>query len=85
MNDGCVEIFCGNGRGKTSMALGKSIRSCSRGNSVVIIQFLKGRETGELNYLNNMNLDIKLRNPISFMRNWMSRNRRSREKIDAMD
>ena len=42
------------------MALGKSIRSCSRGNSVVIIQFLKGRETGELNYLNNMNLDIKL-------------------------
>ena len=60
MNDGCVEIFCGNGRGKTSMALGKSIRSCSRGNSVVIIQFLKGRETGELNYLNNMNLDIKL-------------------------
>ncbi len=42
------------------MALGKSIRSRSRGNSVVIIQFLKGRETGELNYLNNMNLDIKL-------------------------
>ena len=60
MNKGCVEIFCGNGRGKTSMALGKSIRSCSRGNSVVIIQFLKGKETVELNYLNNMNLEIKL-------------------------
>ena len=60
MNEGCVEIFCGNGQGKTSMALGKSIRACSRGNSVVIIQFLKGRETEELNYLNNMNLDIKL-------------------------
>ncbi len=42
------------------MALGKSIRSCSRGNSVVIIQFLKGKETVELNYLNNMNLEIKL-------------------------
>lgn len=42
------------------MALGKSIRSCSRGNSVVIIQFLKGRETGELSYLSNMNMDIKL-------------------------
>lgn len=60
MYEGCVEIFCGNGRGKTSMALGKSIRSCSRGNSVVIIQFLKGRETGELSYLSNMNMDIKL-------------------------
>jgi len=45
MNEGYVEIFCGNGQGKTSMALGKSIRACSRGNSVVIIQFLKGRET----------------------------------------
>ncbi len=60
MNKGCVEIFCGNGRGKTSMALGKSIRSCSRGDSAVIIQFLKGKETGELGYLNNMNLEIKL-------------------------
>ncbi len=60
MNKGCVEVFCGSGRGKTSMALGKSIRACSRGDSVVIIQFLKGRETGELNYLSHMNLDIKL-------------------------
>ena len=42
------------------MALGKSIRACAHGSSVVIVQFLKGRETGELSYLSNLNLDIKL-------------------------
>lgn len=55
-----VEIICGSGRGKTSLALGKSIHACSRGSSVVIVQFLKGRETGELNHLRNVDLDIKL-------------------------
>ncbi|MCI8731014.1 MAG: cob(I)yrinic acid a,c-diamide adenosyltransferase [Lachnospiraceae bacterium] len=60
MNKECVEIICGSGRGKTTMALGKSIRACAHGSSVVIVQFLKGRETGELSYLSNLNLDIKL-------------------------
>lgn len=59
MNKVCVEIICGNGRGKTTLALGKSIRACAQGKSVVIVQFLKGRETGELSYLSNLDLDIK--------------------------
>ena len=60
MYEGCVEIFCGNGRGKTSMALGKSIRSCSRGNSVVIIQFLRGKGLTEDDYARRLEPEIKL-------------------------
>lgn len=60
MNNEYVEIICGSGRGKTTLALGKSIRACAQGSSVVIVQFLKGRDKGELGYLGNLSLDIKL-------------------------
>ena len=45
---GIACIFTGNGKGKTTSAIGMAMRFVGYGKKVVIIQFLKGRETGEL-------------------------------------
>ena len=39
-----TEVYCGNGRGKTTLAIGQALRASSQGKSVIIIQFLKGKE-----------------------------------------
>ena len=42
-----TEVYCGNGRGKTTLAIGQALRASSQGKSVIIIQFLKGNERRE--------------------------------------
>lgn len=39
-----VQVFYGAGKGKTSAAVGQCIRAASLGQSVIIIQFLKGKD-----------------------------------------
>ena len=46
---GLIHIYCGDGKGKTTAALGLSLRAAGRGMQVCIVQFLKSTETGELN------------------------------------
>ena len=48
---GLIHIYCGDGKGKTTAALGLSLRAAGRGMRVCIVQFLKSTETGELNIL----------------------------------
>ena len=56
-----TEVYCGNGIGKTTLAIGQSLRACGQGKSVIIIQFLKGRERRELDFLEELdNMDIKI-------------------------
>jgi cob(I)alamin adenosyltransferase len=56
-----TEVYCGNGRGKTTLAIGQSLRASAQGKSVIIIQFLKGKERRELDFLEEIeNLDIKI-------------------------
>jgi cob(I)alamin adenosyltransferase len=45
---GIVCVFTGEGKGKTSAAFGMALRFLGYGKKVVVIQFLKGRKTGEL-------------------------------------
>lgn len=49
-----VHIYCGDGKGKTTAAIGLSVRSCGRGWPVVLSQFLKGSTSGELNVLRTL-------------------------------
>lgn len=60
MKKGLIEVYCGTGKGKTSLAIGQSLKACASGKSVIIIQFLKGSEKSELDYLETADMDIKL-------------------------
>jgi cob(I)alamin adenosyltransferase len=43
-----IHIYTGDGKGKTTAAMGLAIRAAGRDKKVVIVQFLKGTDTGEL-------------------------------------
>lgn len=45
---GLIHIYTGDGKGKTTAALGLALRAAGRGRRVVIVQFLKGRDSGEI-------------------------------------
>ena len=44
---GLVHIYTGNGKGKTTAAIGLGLRAWGRGKKVLMVQFLKGMESGE--------------------------------------
>lgn len=58
---GLVHIYTGNGKGKTTAAIGLGIRAYGRGFKVLMVQFLKGAETGELAVINELGPRFKLR------------------------
>jgi cob(I)alamin adenosyltransferase len=45
---GYVQVYTGNGKGKTTAALGLALRAAGHGLRTYIAQFLKGRPTGEI-------------------------------------
>ena len=45
---GLIHIYCGDGKGKTTAAVGLAVRCAGRGNKVLLVQFLKSRDSGEL-------------------------------------
>jgi cob(I)alamin adenosyltransferase len=45
---GIVMLFTGDGKGKTTAAVGAAVRAAGHGGRVLIIQFMKGRLYGEL-------------------------------------
>jgi cob(I)alamin adenosyltransferase len=54
MRQGLIHLYTGEGKGKTTAALGLLLRAHGRGLRVVLVQFLKGRDTGELHALNKL-------------------------------
>jgi cob(I)alamin adenosyltransferase len=48
LKKGLIQIYTGDGKGKTTAALGQGLRSCGRGLKVWMVQFLKSGDTGEL-------------------------------------
>lgn len=48
---GLIHIYCGDGKGKTTAAIGLSIRALGRDYQVIFLQFLKWQETGEISAL----------------------------------
>ena len=56
---GCIQVYTGNGKGKTTAALGLSLRGVCAGKKVFIGQFIKGMDYSELkaqNYLPNFTM-----------------------------
>lgn len=60
MKEGKLQIYCGNGKGKTTAAIGQAIREASKGCSVFIVQFLKGKQEEEISFIKRLEPEIKL-------------------------
>ncbi len=53
-NDGLIHLYYGDGKGKTTAALGLAVRAAGSGFQVVLVQFLKNHNTGELAILDTI-------------------------------
>jgi cob(I)alamin adenosyltransferase len=51
MNTGYVHLYTGNGKGKTTAAIGMAVRAAGWNMSSIIIQFMKGQDYGEIESL----------------------------------
>ena len=43
---GCVHLYCGDGKGKTTAAIGLAVRAAGTGKQVVAARFLKTDQSG---------------------------------------
>lgn len=50
----CVHIYCGDGKGKTTAAIGLSVRAAGCGKKVLITRFLKTDHSGEVKTLGDI-------------------------------
>ena len=51
---GFVHIYCGDGKGKTTAAVGLAVRACGAGKKVLFVQFLKSDLSGERRILKHL-------------------------------
>lgn len=51
---GLIHIYCGDGKGKTTAAIGQAVRAAGRGKKVLAARFLKTDDSGEVSVLQNI-------------------------------
>ena len=51
---GCVHLYCGDGKGKTTAAIGLAVRAAGTGKQVVVARFLKTDQSGEVEILKRL-------------------------------
>lgn len=59
MDKGIIQVYYGDGHGKSTAALGNAIQVASEGKSVIVIQFLKRKNENELEFLTRLEPEIK--------------------------
>ena len=52
--NGLVHIYCGDGKGKTTAAMGLAVRAAGRGRKVVLTQFMKSGNSSELKLMKEL-------------------------------
>ena len=58
MEQGLLHLYWGDGKGKTTAAMGLALRALGSGKRVVIVQFLKGGNSGEIPLLAQLGAEI---------------------------
>lgn len=66
MNMGLLHVYHGEGKGKTTAAIGLAVRAAGAGNQVIFSQFMKGGPTAELQILGELRQVRILRSPKAF-------------------
>jgi cob(I)alamin adenosyltransferase len=61
---GCIHIYTGDGKGKTTAAIGLAVRAQGAGFKVLFVQFLKGQQTSELEPLKKIGVTIMRTNAV---------------------
>lgn len=61
-----IHLYTGEGKGKTTAAIGQTIRAAGSGYRVVFAQFMKGNDSGELSILQELNGVTIVRSPKQF-------------------
>lgn len=51
LKNGMIHIYTGDGKGKTTAAVGLAVRAAGYGKKIYFLQFLKGRSSGEIESL----------------------------------
>lgn len=54
MKKSCIHIYCGDGKGKSTAAMGLALRAAGSGKKVVVTQFLKDGSSSELKILRTL-------------------------------
>lgn len=60
LEKGLIQVYTGDGKGKTTAALGQAFRAVGHGYKVYMVQFLKGGESGELNSAKRLAPEFKI-------------------------
>jgi cob(I)alamin adenosyltransferase len=55
---GLIHVYLGDGKGKTTAAVGLLVRAAGRGKKTLLVQFLKSDETGELVSLEKLGVRV---------------------------
>ena len=55
---GLLHLYYGDGKGKTTAAMGLALRALGSGKKVVIVQFLKGGKSGEIPLLEQLGATV---------------------------
>lgn len=86
MEKGYIQIYYGNGKGKTTAAIGQAVRAAGRGLKVHFVQFLKSQDSGErisLKELKNITLaDAPASLPFYFMMDQKEKQQYNKYAID---
>lgn len=55
-----IQIYYGEGRGKTTAALGSAIQMASRGKNTIMIQFLKAKNEDEFGFISRLEPELRV-------------------------
>ena len=60
-NQGLIHVYTGDGKGKTTASVGLGMRAAGRDFKVVMVQFLKSSDTGELKVIEKLdNFEVQI-------------------------
>ena len=79
---GLIHIYHGDGKGKTSAAIGQAVRFAGRGGHAVIARFLKNDDSGEVSALGKLDNVTVLPCERSFGFTWQMTEEEKREAAD---